>query len=49
MLKEKKIQGIVYDKVFDGLESVPAGLKALGERETWGKAVVTVKHVDSKI
>jgi len=32
------------DKEFVGLESVPAALKALGARETWGKVVVKVPH-----
>lgn len=30
------------DKEFVGLESVPAALKALGARDTWGKVVVKV-------
>lgn len=45
LFAEKKIKGIVYDdKVFRGLETVPEGLKALGERGTWGKAVVRVRE-----
>lgn len=43
LFEEKKIQGIVYEKVFHGLESVPAGLQALGARETWGKAVCRIR------
>ncbi|GAA5853673.1 hypothetical protein JCM8547_007408 [Rhodosporidiobolus lusitaniae] len=45
----KKVRGIVYDKVFGGLEAVPEGLKALGARETWGKAVVKVKKEKAKL
>ncbi|GAA6033248.1 hypothetical protein JCM8097_003015 [Rhodosporidiobolus ruineniae] len=39
-----KVKGIVYDEVFGGLEAVPKGLRALGKRETWGKAVVRVRE-----
>lgn len=31
-----------------GLESAPSGLKALGARETWGKAVVRVKKENER-
>ncbi|KAG0654266.1 hypothetical protein C6P46_001824 [Rhodotorula mucilaginosa] len=43
LFESGKVRGTVFDKVFDGLESVPEGLRALGARETWGKAVVKVK------
>ena len=49
MFAEKKIRGIVYETVFQGLESVPAGLKALGARETWGKAVCRVSGPSSNL
>ena len=43
LMEQKKIRGTNYmDKEYVGLESVPAALKALGERETWGKVVVKV-------
>lgn len=43
LMEKKKIRGTNYtDKEYVGLESVPAALKALGERETWGKVVVKV-------
>ena len=43
LMEQKKIRGTNYtDKEYAGLESVPAALKALGERETWGKVVVKV-------
>ncbi|BGP19195.1 hypothetical protein JCM10213v2_007282 [Rhodosporidiobolus nylandii] len=48
LFAKKKVRGIIYEKVFGGLESVPAGLEALGKRETWGKAVVEVKKEDEK-
>lgn len=32
------------DKEYVGLESVPAALKALGGRDSWGKVVVKVPH-----
>lgn len=43
LFRTRKMVGAVFDKVFDGLESVPEGLRALGGRETWGKAVVKIK------
>ncbi|GAA5821789.1 hypothetical protein JCM11251_001025 [Rhodosporidiobolus azoricus] len=43
LFEEGKVKGIVFDKVFGGLESVPEGLRALGARETWGKAVVRIR------
>ncbi|GAA5860782.1 hypothetical protein JCM1840_001963 [Sporobolomyces johnsonii] len=48
LFKQKRVKGIVFDKVFKGLESVPEGLRALGARETWGKAVVRVKMEEAK-
>lgn len=48
LFAKKKVRGIVYDKVFGGLEAVPTGLKALGARETWGKAVVKVSEESGK-
>ncbi|GAA5936321.1 NADPH:quinone oxidoreductase family protein [Sporobolomyces koalae] len=44
LFEQKKVKGVAFEKIFEGLESVPTGLKALGARETWGKAVVRVKH-----
>ncbi|POY76432.1 hypothetical protein BMF94_0631 [Rhodotorula taiwanensis] len=43
LFESGKVRGPVFEKVFDGLEAVPEGLRALGARETWGKAVVKVK------
>jgi NADPH:quinone reductase len=38
-----KFKGITFtDQKFEGLESVPRALKALGERQTWGKVVVAL-------
>jgi len=43
LVKSGKFRGITFtDQKFEGLESVPAALKALGERETWGKVVVAL-------
>ncbi|KAK3903776.1 thioredoxin reductase [Staphylotrichum tortipilum] len=43
LIAEGKFRGTEFtDKEFAGLESVPAALKALGSRETWGKVVVSV-------
>jgi NADPH:quinone reductase len=50
LIKKGKFRGTAFtDKKFVGLESVPAALKALGERETWGKVVVTVKGDESAV
>lgn len=43
LVKQGKFRGTAFtDKRFVGIESVPAALKALGERETWGKVVVKI-------
>ena len=50
LFAEKKIRGVVYDsKSYNGLESVPEALRALGARETWGKVVVRVVEPESKL
>lgn len=43
LIAEGKFRGTCFtDKEFVGLESVPAALKALGARETWGKVVCKI-------
>lgn len=43
LIAEGKFRGTCFtDKEYAGLESIPAALKALGARETWGKVVVKV-------
>ncbi|OCL12792.1 NAD(P)-binding protein [Glonium stellatum] len=43
LMESGKYRGTCFtDQEFVGLESVPAALKALGARETWGKVVVKV-------
>lgn len=43
LVAEGKIRGTCFtDEEFVGLERVPAALKALGERETWGKVVISL-------
>ncbi|KAJ5895531.1 hypothetical protein N7495_007222 [Penicillium taxi] len=45
LVRRGKFRGTTFsDESFVGLESVPAALKALGGRETWGKVVVNVKE-----
>ena len=42
-MNEGKYRGTVFtDREYVGLETVPAALKALCGRETWGKVVVKV-------
>ncbi|KAF2638248.1 NAD(P)-binding protein [Massarina eburnea CBS 473.64] len=43
LMNEGKYRGTVFtDQEYVGLESVPAALKALGGRDSWGKVVVKV-------
>lgn len=43
LMESGKFRGTCFtDQEFVGLESVPAALKALGARDTWGKVVVKV-------
>jgi NADPH2:quinone reductase len=43
MISKGQLKGITFsDQSFKGLDSVPRALKALGERETWGKVVVEI-------
>ena len=43
LMESGKYRGTCFmDQEFVGLESVPAALKALGARESWGKVVVKV-------
>ncbi|SCV73427.1 BQ2448_7353 [Microbotryum intermedium] len=37
------LKAVVFDRIFEGLESVPEALDELLARRTWGKAVVRVK------
>ena len=46
MIKKGILVPAVYDKVYQGLESIPEGLKDLEMRKTWGKAVVRVRDDD---
>jgi NADPH2:quinone reductase len=43
LIEEGKFRGTSYtDKEYIGVESIPAALKALGGRDTWGKVVVKI-------
>ena len=43
MINKGQLKGITFtDQSFKGLDAVPRALKALGERETWGKVVVEI-------
>jgi len=49
LVAQGKFRGITFtDQQFEGLESVPRALHALGGRETWGKVVVTVADDDGE-
>lgn len=51
LFERKTVRSTNYsDKVYRGLESVPAALEALGARGTWGKVVVDLPEVkESKL
>ncbi|UZJ52378.1 hypothetical protein CBS101457_001698 [Exobasidium rhododendri] len=44
LLESKKCRPTVFDKVFDGLATLPGALKDLQDRKTWGKVVIRVKE-----
>lgn len=46
MIASGRLVPQVYDPVYEGLDSVTAGLRDLEDRKTWGKAVVRVRHDD---
>ncbi|ORY97757.1 hypothetical protein BCR43DRAFT_523878 [Syncephalastrum racemosum] len=48
LFESGKLAPAIYDKVYT-LATIPEGLRAINERETWGKAVATVGSSDSKL
>lgn len=50
LVAQGKFRGTAFkDEKFEGLESVPKALQALGGRETWGKVVVNIAGKASKL
>jgi NADPH2:quinone reductase len=45
----KQAVPIIYPQIYYGLESVADGLKAIENRETWGKAVLRIKHQETGV
>ncbi|CAE7099868.1 unnamed protein product [Rhizoctonia solani] len=43
LFESGKVKPIVFSEVYQGLEQVSAGLEALEQRKTWGKAIVQIK------
>lgn len=43
LFASKRIVPTVFDHIYEGLDSVPQGLKDLAERKTWGKAIVRIR------
>ncbi|EJD51076.1 hypothetical protein AURDEDRAFT_182332 [Auricularia subglabra TFB-10046 SS5] len=43
LVKAGKISPTVYEEIFEGLESVPAGIEAVTKRKTYGKAIVRLR------
>jgi NADPH2:quinone reductase len=48
LVRQGRLRPVIYDKLYDGLEALPEGLRALSARETWGKAVLRVKKEDGR-
>lgn len=48
LVREGQLRPVIFEKIYKGLESLPEGLKALGSRGTWGKAVLRIKDDDSQ-
>jgi len=46
MWETKKAVPIMYSEVFRGLEGIAKGLKAIEDRETWGKVSVRLRDED---
>lgn len=49
LFSSRKLVPLVYDKLYDGLDSIADGLHDLETRKTWGKAVVRVRNEDGKV
>ncbi|PWN34242.1 NAD(P)-binding protein [Meira miltonrushii] len=43
LLESKKCKPTAFDKIYDGLETLPQALKDLQDRKTWGKVVVRLR------
>ncbi|KAN0066328.1 hypothetical protein ACQY0O_000422 [Thecaphora frezii] len=43
LFAQKKIRPTVFEHIYEGLESMPQGLKDLADRKTWGKAIVRIR------
>lgn len=48
LIREGKLRPAVYEKVYEGLQSLPEGLADLRDRKTWGKAIVRVMKDDEQ-
>ena len=46
LVQSGKVDSILYDTLYDGLDNVKQGLLDLEGRKTWGKAVVRVRKED---
>lgn len=42
LVEEGKILPVIYDQVYDGLESVPKALQDAKEHRAWGRAVLRI-------
>lgn len=43
MLEKREVKPTVYERVYDGLESLSEALQDLQARKTWGKVAVRVR------
>ena len=49
LFSSRKLVPLVYDQLYEGLDSISKGLHDLETRKTWGKAVVQVRKEDGKV
>ena len=49
LFSSRKLVPLVYDQLYEGLDSISEGLHDLETRKTWGKAVVQVRRDDGKV
>ncbi len=47
--KKGLLRPSVYDKKYNGLESVVTAMKDLADRKVWGKAVIRINEDKSKL
>lgn len=44
--ESRKAWPLTFSEIYEGLDGVSSGLKAIEDRKTWGKAIVRIKEDD---